>query len=105
VTFTLYGFLIQYVTLPVVGEYIAQVTSLKWMAVIGVILFIFFYGLFGLAVGLITLIGKVFSSTPILVIIGLAAIAVGILVMIPGLNESWLGIVLPWPTPYVPSLP
>ncbi len=99
VTFTIYGFLIQYVSLPVVGEYIVQITSLKWMAVIGIILFIFFYGLFGLAVGLITLIGKIFSSTPILVIIGLAALAIGVIVMAaPGL----LGIAIPWPAPTVP---
>ncbi len=102
VTFTLYGWLAQYTTLAVVGPYIAQIVSLKWMAVIGVILFIFFYGLFGLAINLVKLIGKIFASTPVLVIIGLAALAVGIIVIVaPGL----LGIVLPWPVPVAPSLP
>jgi len=101
VTFTLYGFLIGYIETPVIGDWIVQITSLKVMAIIGVILFIFFYGLFGLAIGLVTLIGKIFSSTPILVIIGLAAIAVGIITI---LAPAMLGIILPWPAPYVPSL-
>ncbi|MHA1907989.1 MAG: hypothetical protein ACW98Y_11885 [Candidatus Thorarchaeota archaeon] len=98
-TFTLYGFLIQYVEVAVVGEYILQITSLKWMAVIAAILFFFFYGLFGLLINIITLIGKIFSSTPILVIIGLAAIAVGILVIA---LPDMVGIVIPWPAPSVP---
>ncbi len=101
-TFTLYGFLIGYADAPFIGEYIVQVTSLKWMAIIAAILFFFFYGLFGLLINIITLIGKVFASTPVLVIIGLAAIAVGIIVIVaPGL----VGITLPWPAPTVPSLP
>ncbi|MHA1928243.1 MAG: hypothetical protein ACTSV2_06660 [Candidatus Thorarchaeota archaeon] len=96
ITFTIYGLLSPFATDPLIGEYILQVISLKWMAVIGVILFIFFYGLFGLALGIITLIGKIFSSTPILVIIGLAAIAIGAIVMVA---PALLGIVVPWPPP------
>jgi hypothetical protein len=99
VTFTLYGLLIPYVAEPIVGEYIVQITSLKWMAVIAAILFFFFYGLFGLLINIISLIGKIFASTPILVIIGLAAIVVGILVVA---MPTMVGVTLPWPAPTVP---
>ncbi|MDF1539967.1 MAG: hypothetical protein P1Q69_13805 [Candidatus Thorarchaeota archaeon] len=98
VTFTLYGLLIPYVNTAYVGEYIVQITSLKWMAVIAAILFFFFYGLFGLIINIVALIGKIFSSTPLLVIIGLAAIAVGIItIAAPGL----LNLVIPWPAPTI----
>ena len=101
-TFTIYGLLIPYAGAEYIGETIVQITSLKWMAVIAAILFFFFYGLFGLLINIITLIGKIFASTPILVIIGLAAIAVGVIVI--ALPEM-LGLVIPWPAPTVPSLP
>lgn len=102
VTFTLYGVLANYADAPFVGEYVTQIISLKWMAIIGGVLFFFFYGLFGLAINIITLIGKVFSATPVLVIIGLAALGVGILTIVA---PTMLGIVLPWPVPVPPALP
>ncbi len=102
VTFTIYGLLTPYADQAIVGDYIVQITSLKWMAVIAAILFFFFYGLFGLIINIVALIGKIFSATPVLVIIGLAAIAVGIIVIAaPGL----LNLVIPWPAPYAPSIP
>ncbi len=102
VTFTIYGWLIPHTADPFIGQYVAQIVSLKWMAVIGVILFIFFYGLFGLAINLVKLIGKIFASTPVLVIIGLAAIAVGIIVIVA---PNLLNLIIPWPVPVAPSLP
>ncbi len=82
VTFTIYGLLAPYASAAVIGETITQIISLKWMLVIGVILFFFFYGIFGLIINLVKLIGRIFSSTPLLVIIGLAAITVGIVVLV-----------------------
>jgi len=99
VTFTVYGLLIPYATDPLAGELVAQITSLKWMAIIAAILFFFFYGLFGLLINIIALIGKIFASTPILVLIGLAAIGIGIIVIAaPGL----LSLTIPWPVPISP---
>ncbi len=100
-TFTLYGLLIPYAGAAYIGEYIVQVTSLKWMAIIAAVLFFFFYGLFGLLINIIALIGKIFASTPLLVIIGIAAIAVGILVIAaPSLVIN--PFIDPWPLPTVP---
>ena len=101
-TFTIYGLLIPYAGAAYIGETIVQITSLKWMAIIAAVLFFFFYGLFGLIINIIALIGKIFASTPLLVIIGLAAIGVGVIVMVA---PTILGIVIPWPPPTVPALP
>lgn len=96
ITFTIYGLLAPYASTPVIGETIIQIISLKWMLVIGVVLFFFFYGVFGLIINIVKFIGKIFSSTPVIVVIGLAAIGVGIAVIaVPTL----LGIILPWPAP------
>lgn len=94
-TFTLYGFLAPYAEMAVIGDYVQQIISLKWMIVIGVIIFCVVYVLGGLVIKLIQLIGKVFASTPVSVIIGLAAIAVGVVVI---LSPVTLGLVIPWPT-------
>ncbi len=94
-TFTLYGFLAQYAEMAVIGEYIQQIISLKWMIVIGVIIFCVVYVLGGLVIKLIQLIGKVFASTPVSVLVGLAAIAVGVVVI---LSPVTLGLAIPWPT-------
>lgn len=91
-TFTIYGFLSQFADVPIIGEII----SLKWMAVIGVIIFIIVYLLGGLLIKLIQLIGKIFAWNPISMIIGLAALAVGIVVI---WNPTLVGLVIPWPTP------
>ncbi len=94
-TFTIYGLLAPYASNPYVGEIVTQVISLKWMAVIGFIIFAVVYMIGGLLIKIIQFIGKIFSWTPISVIIGLAAIGVGIVVFFaPGL----LGLVVPWPT-------
>ncbi|MHA1577236.1 MAG: hypothetical protein ACTSU3_07730 [Candidatus Thorarchaeota archaeon] len=95
-TFTIYGLLAPFAGAAYIGETITQIISLKWMLVIGAVLFFFFYGIFGLLINLVKLIGRIFSSTPILVIIGLAAIGVGIIVLAA---PALLGIVLPWPAP------
>ena len=79
-TFTIYGLLAPYEGIPVVGEYVTQIRSLKWMAVIGAIIFVFVYVISGLIMGIINLLGKIFSSTPLMVIIGLACIGVGVVV-------------------------
>jgi hypothetical protein len=94
-TFTIYGFLAPYASDPFIGGYITQIISLKWMAVIGVIIFCVVYVLGGLVIKLIQLIGKVFASTPVSVLVGLAAIAVGVVVI---LSPVTLGLVIPWPT-------
>ena len=100
-TFTLYGLLTPYTSAAFIGEYIVQITSLQWMAIIAAVLFFFFYGLFGLMINIIALIGKIFASTPLLVIIGLAAIAVGIIVIAaPALVIN--PYIDPWPLPTVP---
>jgi hypothetical protein len=96
-TFTIYGVLAPYETVPVVGEYIVQIRSLKWMAVIGFVIFAFVYMISGLIMGIINLLGKIFSSTPISVIIGLACIGVGIVVFFAPVDL--LGLTIPWPTP------
>jgi hypothetical protein len=93
-TFTIYGFLAPYESLPVVGDYIIQIRSLKWMAVIAFVIFIFVYMISGLIMTIINLLGKIFSSTPISVIIGLACIGVGVLVFF---FPDMLGLVIPWP--------
>jgi hypothetical protein len=93
-TFTIYGLLAPYESLPVVGEYIIQIRSLKWMAVIGFVIFVFVYMISGLVMGIINFLGKIFSSTPISVIIGLACIGVGVLVFF---FPDMLGLTIPWP--------
>ncbi|TFG06607.1 hypothetical protein EU538_10015 [Candidatus Thorarchaeota archaeon] len=94
-TFTIYGFLSAYASDPLIGGYISQIISLKWMAVIGVIIFCVVYVLGGLVIKLIQLIGKIFASRPVSVLVGLAAIAVGVVVI---LSPVTLGLVIPWPT-------
>jgi len=96
ITFTIYGLLAPYASAAYIGETITQIISLKWMIVIGIALFFFFYFIFGLVINVVKLIGKIFSSTPILIIIGLAAIAVGVMVLVV---PDLLGIVDPWPLP------
>jgi hypothetical protein len=94
-TFTIYGVLAPYETTPFIGEYVVQIRSLKWMAVIGFIIFAFVYMISGLIMSIINLLGKIFSLTPISVIIGLACIGVGALVFF---MPDMLGLTIPWPT-------
>ncbi|MBD3407666.1 MAG: hypothetical protein GF411_16230 [Candidatus Lokiarchaeota archaeon] len=93
-TFTIYGALAPYTSDPLLGEIATQATSLKWMAVIGIIIFCVVYVIGGLVIKLIQLIGKVFSSTPVSVLIGLAAIAIGVIVIVA---PAIVGLVIPWP--------
>ena len=99
VTFTIYGMLAPYVADPFVGEYVSQIISLKWMAVIGVIVFAIAYSLGGFLLSVMSLLGKIFSSTPISILIGLACIGVGIVVLV---MPDLVGIVLPWIPPALP---
>ena len=99
VTFTIYGVLAPYANEAIVGEYITQIISLKWMAVIGVIVFAIAYSLGGFLLSLVGLLGKIFSATPISIIIGLACIGVGIVVLV---MPDLVGIVLPWIPPPLP---
>ena len=99
VTFTIYGMLAPYVADPFVGEYVSQIISLKWMAVIGVIVFAIAYSLGGFLLSVMSLLGKIFSSTPISILVGLACIGVGIVVLV---MPDLVGIVLPWVPPPLP---
>ena len=96
VTFTIYGVLAPYVADPFVGGYVTQIISLKWMAVIGVVVFAIAYSLGGFLLSLVSLLGKVFSSTPLSILVGLACIGVGIVVLV---MPDLVGIVTPWPIP------
>jgi len=96
---TLYGF-VQPLTndavlmaLPGISDVINFLISGKGLLIIGFIIFCVAYVIGGLILKLIELIGKVFASVPVSVLVGLAAIAVGVVVLIaPGL----LGLVA-WP--------
>jgi hypothetical protein len=80
-TATIYGFLTPYTSLPGIGDFIAQVVSVKGLLIIGVIIFCVVYLLGGLLIKIIELVGKVFASTPVSILIGLAAIAIGVIVL------------------------
>jgi len=95
-TFTLYGILTPYADAPVIGEYVTQIISLKWMAVIAFIIFAVVYLLSGLLIKLIQLIGKVFAATPVIVLIGLAALGVGIIIFFA---PEMVGLGIAWPAP------
>jgi hypothetical protein len=90
---TFYGLLIPYVSTPVIGQYVAWLTSGKGLLVIGFIIFCVVYVLGGLIIKIIELIGKVFASVPVSVLVGLAAIGVGVIILI---NPALLGLAA-WP--------
>jgi hypothetical protein len=81
-TAIIYGFLEPMISLPVIGGYAEWLTSLKGLLVIGFIIFCVAYVVGGLIIKLIQLIGKIFASRPVSVIVGLVAIAVGVLVIL-----------------------
>ncbi|MFW9975371.1 MAG: hypothetical protein ACFFDQ_08920 [Candidatus Thorarchaeota archaeon] len=91
---TIYTFLIPYAnpSIPVIGDAAVWLTSGKGLLVIGFIIFCVAYVIGGLIIKLIQLIGKVFASVPVSVLVGLAAIAVGVIVI---LNPALVGLV-PW---------
>ncbi|MHA1138266.1 MAG: hypothetical protein ACTSSE_17440 [Candidatus Thorarchaeota archaeon] len=98
---TLYGF-VQPLTndaiimaIPGVGDAINFLISGKGLLIIGFIIFCVAYVVGGLIIKLIQLIGKIFASVPVSVIVGLVAIGVGVVIIFaPGL----LGLVA-WPIP------
>ncbi|RLI55668.1 MAG: hypothetical protein DRO87_06105 [Candidatus Thorarchaeota archaeon] len=92
-TSTVYGFLQPYTSMIGLGDIIAQVISVKGLIVIGFIIFCVVYVLSDLLIKVMALIGKVFASKPVSVLVGLVAIAVGVLVL---LNPALLGLVA-WP--------
>ncbi|MHA2188027.1 MAG: hypothetical protein ACW99V_07290 [Candidatus Thorarchaeota archaeon] len=98
-TFTIYGLLSPYANYAIVGDYITQFLTLKWMAVLAVIIFCVVYVLGGLVIKLIQLIGKVFSATPVIVLIGLAAIGLGVVLLVA---PDMLNLIDPWPMPWSP---
>lgn len=95
-TATLYGFLMPWTTIPVIQEAALWLTSGKGLLVIGFIIFCVAYVIGGLIIKLIQLIGKIFASRPVSVLVGLAGIAVGVLVI---LAPALIGLVVPWPFP------
>ncbi len=93
-TFTLYGFLAPLASDPIIGEIVTQIISFKWMAVIAFVIFAVVYLLSGLLIKLIQLIGRVFAATPVIVIIGLAAIGIGVIIFF---SPTLVGLGIPWP--------
>ncbi|TFG32913.1 hypothetical protein EU528_01795 [Candidatus Thorarchaeota archaeon] len=94
---TMYGFLQPLtndtVIMSIAGDIINFLISGKGLLIIGFIVFCVVYVISGLVLGLLTIIGKIFASRPVSVIVGLAAIAVGVIVI---LNPALLGLVA-WP--------
>lgn len=85
---TMYGF-VQPLTndpllmaVPYVADIINFLISGKGLLIIGAIIFVIIYVISGLILKLIELIGKIFASTPVSVIVGLLAIGVGVVVLI-----------------------
>jgi hypothetical protein len=76
-----------------IADIINFIISGKGLLIIGFVVFCVVYVLSSLVIKIIELIGKIFASTPVSVLVGLAAIAVGVVVIFaPGL----LGLVA-WP--------
>ncbi|TFG34244.1 hypothetical protein EU527_04300 [Candidatus Thorarchaeota archaeon] len=85
---TMYGF-VQPLTndpllmaVPYVADIINFLISGKGLLIIGAIIFVIIYVISGLILKLIELIGKIFASTPVSIIVGLLAIGVGVVVLI-----------------------
>lgn len=99
---TVYGFVAPYVgstyynAVPQVAQIVDFVISGTGLLLIGFIVFCVAYVIGGFILGLIGLIGKIFASRPVSVIIGLVGMAVGVVVI---LLPELLGmpIVIPWP--------
>ncbi|MHA1481214.1 MAG: hypothetical protein ACTSQZ_07315, partial [Candidatus Thorarchaeota archaeon] len=82
---TMYG-LVQPLTanatlMAVAGDVINFLISGKGLIIIGAIIFVIVYVISGLVFKLIELIAKIFASAPVSVIIGLAAIAIGVIII------------------------
>ena len=86
-TFTIYGLVQPYTSkagFPIeqVTAITDQIVSLKVMIVIFIIIFCVVYMIGGLIIKLIQLIGRIFSSTPVSIFLGLIAMAVGVIVVL-----------------------
>jgi hypothetical protein len=101
VTATMYGFVqpltgnTTLMSITFVADVINFLISGKGLLIFGFIVFCVAYVVGGLILKLIQLIGKVFASRPVSVLVGLAAIAIGVVVIF---NPSLLGLIIPWPT-------
>jgi len=101
---TMYGLVQQYLvsnatlmSISSVANVVNFLISGKGLLAIGAIIFVIIYVISGLIIKLIELIGKLFAWTPITVIVGLAAIAVGVILFFA---PAMLGIdPLLWPAP------
>jgi len=89
---TVYGFVqpltnnATLMSITYIADVINFVISGKGLIIIGFVVFCVVYVLSSLLIKVIELIGKVFASTPVSVIVGLAAIGVGVVVLLaPGL--------------------
>jgi hypothetical protein len=89
---TVYGFVqpltndATLMSITYLADAINFIISGKGLLIIGFVVFCVVYVLSSLLIKIIELIGKVFASTPVSVLVGLAAIAVGVIVIFaPGL--------------------
>lgn len=82
-----------YNAVPEIAQVIDFLISGKGLIIVGAIIFVIVYVISGLVFKLIELIAKIFASAPVSVIIGLAAIAVGVIVII---NPALVGLIA-WP--------
>ncbi len=96
---TMYGF-VQPLTnnatlmgITYIADVINFLISGKGLLIIGFIIFCVAYVVGGLIIKLIQLIGKIFASVPVSVIVGLVAIGVGVIIIV---NPALLGLVA-WP--------
>jgi hypothetical protein len=101
VTATMYGFVqpltnnATLMSITFAADAINFLISGKGLLIFGFIIFCVAYVIGGLVIKLIQLIGKIFASRPVSVLVGLAAIGIGVVVI---LNPTLLGLILPWPT-------
>ncbi len=96
-TFTIYGWVKPFTTIaiPEIAAIATQIVSLKGLLIIFFVIFSVLYVLGGLIIKIIQLIGKVFASHPVSVLVGLVAIGLGIVVIVaPNLLS-----LTAWPTP------
>ncbi|MFW9805137.1 MAG: hypothetical protein ACFFFK_00235 [Candidatus Thorarchaeota archaeon] len=93
---TIYGFLMPYTTVPYIQDAALWLTSGKGLLVIGFIIFCVAYVVGGLIIKLIQLIGKIFASRPVSVLVGLIGIGVGVIIIF---NPALVGLIVPWPVP------
>ncbi len=84
-----------YSAVPEIAQAVDFLISGKGLIIVGAIIFAIVYVISDLVFKIIALIAKIFASTPVSLIIGLAAIAIGVIVII---NPALVGLVA-WPIP------